>query len=550
MMNKIIDILKKYKIAIISCLTVLTIGLLLIVIFTNSNKKVDLLKYKNDYVSFEYDSTWNLDNNDNNGVILKHSKDSEIKIQVVSLEEGYEYYESDEIIEEILFKLKKQNETYNLLSKEKDLITKYKYDGYKLLYENNDNQVLVFIGKNGDKVLLITYEATNEYFDILLDSVQNIVYNCHVLDTEFELNYKLSVETEKIEWPKNDKLKISKKSKTYEIADNNYILNYSLPDNFLIQSYDSTYSYFKYIDASENEKLKITVNVYNKNIYSELEKDSYSSLYILYNYQRESQDYSDFKEVLSKENGDSQFDYIYKNSYTYVSEYTGTKLYEDVVLIYIIDNNHIAEFVLNSENIKITKELINSIKVISTKNYSSYIKRKEVDGYLVGELYSYVFFGGGEHRKVTLKLPTKYVEIDKKLNIYSQRYYGVDYDINRNIYKYNVNYQISKTKIIIDSLNDYYKSHHWGEYKEITYVKDVEINGLIFKMYVGGYKEKVEKSVKDKSGDEFYYVNTVLLIHDFDEYNNFIIEINGNGVNVNDEVIKELTNFEIENIKN
>lgn len=543
MMTKIIDNLKKYKITIIGCLGVLFIGFIIITVCSKMSNKIDYEEYTNSLVSLKYAESWKVKENKDNSINLKYNKDSEVNIKVVNLEKEYEYSKSEELIDEILIKINQQNKTYNLLSKEEDLITKYKYDGFKLLYENEDSQVMVFLGKVSNKLLIITYEASNEYFDILLDSVHNIVYNCRVLDQEFDLSYKIDIDTDKIKWPTEEN-KFSNKKKTYEIAKYNYIVNFSIPEFLTLNGYDSQLGYFTYRDYEKNEEILVTVTVKNTNIYNAINKNNRYNLFSVYHYDTE--EYLNFKEALSKEPDDYEFDYIYKNSYEYNNIFSSS-FCENVILIYEIDYNHIVTFDIKAKNVKITKSLVDSFDVKSTKNYSSYIKRKVEDEKLIGELYLNSF---DLKKKVTLYLPEEYKELDKDQNFYISRYYGYDLNEKKNLYKYNVNYNLGySSNGCLDDAN--YDIETYGEKnanKQImTYVKDVEINGLIFKMYSGGYTEKVEKLIKDKSADEFYYINIILLTYEFDEYKGFSIEIRGNGEDITEEVIKKLTNFKMEN---
>lgn len=551
MMNKIMNLIKKYRIAILSCLGILIVGLLVLFVAINLVDDTDIKEYKNDKYAFKYDTSWKIKEKTDESIKLVHNKDSEINIQIVSLEEEYKYSTSDDILDELLYNLEKQNSLYKLLSKEKDLITKYKYDGYKLLYENEESQVLVIMGKKADKVLLVTYEATNEYFDILLDSVQNIIYDFQILDNSFNLTYKLDVQTTDISWSTNDEIKDTSSVSEYEIANKNYLVKYSVPNSFELSSFNSTMAYFNYRGLS-NGTITLTANIRNTNIYEYMDKNgSYSTLYYSFKNQREGKDgYSDFKESLQKIENTDYVNYVYKNSYKSSSQW-GDYDYEEVILIYELDSNHILLFEIKASKTKIPKELVDNIKLNTSKNYASYITKTIVDDKLIGELKEFTDYNRDSIRLVILKIPTKYVEIDKENNIYDSRYYGLDYNVDTELYKYDVNYELyTSVDSKVSSLSSSYASHkNKGNYKELTYSEDITLNGKTFKVYTGGYTD-IGGALFSNYKRTYYYVNSKVLFYEFDDDNCLSIEIRGNDVEVSNEILNELTNFDIEIKKN
>lgn len=551
MKNKIMNIVKKYRIAILSCLGIFIIGLLIMFVVLNLFDSTNIKEYKNDNYAFKYDTSWKIKEKKEDSIRLVHNKDSEINIQIVSLEEEYKYSTSDDILDELLFNLENQNSSYKLLSKEKDLITKYKYDGYKLLYEDDENQVLVIMGKKAEKVLLVTYEATNEYFDILLDSVQSIVYDFQILDNSFNLTYKLSVDTDNISWSRNDEIKDPSSVNEYEIANKNYLVKYSIPKNFELSSFNSTMSYFNYRGLS-NGSITLTANIINTNIYEYMDKNgSYSTLYYSFNNQRESKnDYSDFKESLQKLDNKDYVGYVYKNSYKSSSQWRDYD-YEEVILIYELDSSHILLFEIKATNAKISKDLVDNIKLNSSKNYASYITNNIVDGYLIGELKEYPNYNKDLIRTVTLKIPTKYVEIDKENNIYESRYYGLDYDPDRKLYKYDINYGLyTSVESRVKNLSSSYAiNKNKGNYSELTYSQDITLNEKTFKVYTGNYTD-IGGALFSNYKRTYYYVNSKVLFYEFEDGNCLSIEIKGNDVEVSNEILNELTNFDIENKEN
>ena len=405
------------------------------------------------------------------------------------------------------------------------------------------------MGKKADKVLLATYESTSKYFDILLDSVQNIIYNFQILDKTYDLTYKLDINTGNIEWSTNDEIKDTSNVSEYEIANNNYYVKYSIPTNFQLKDFDSTSGYFDYKDLSDGS-ISLATSIRNVNIYEYLEKDYDSfTIYFNYNYQREGKEgYSDFNETLQKLDNTKYNGYIYKNSYK-LSEDWGSYEYEEVILVYELDSNHLIEFKIKATNNKIPKELVDNISIKSSKNYASYITKEVVDNNLIAELKDFENYEKTNVKVVTLKVPEKYEELDKENNMYKDRYYGLNYNSKNELYQYDIKYQTRYSFDItlsgLKSSYEYYKKNE--NYQELTYNRDVVLNDKTFKVYTGGYTNYTDPLI---TGDkQSYYVNVTALFYELDEDNCLAIEIKGNGAENTDEILKELTNFDVE-IKN
>ena len=94
---------------------------------------------------------------------------------------------------------------------------------------------------------------------------------------------------------------------------------------------------------------------------------------------------------------------------------------------------------ISSKDVSIPKELITMIKVNSSKNYSSYIKNTKEDDLLVSELKEYSNQTKDKIYSIKVKLPNSYKEIDKNQNIYSYRYFGLNYNKKDNLYEYQIN---------------------------------------------------------------------------------------------------------------
>lgn len=166
----------KEKWKIILFIIVLILSLLMVILYFNS-KKVELKNYQNDYYKIKYDTTWNLKNNK-----LEHKKSkSRIKVNYKVLDQSYIDIELKDIINDLLYSIEKQNKDYKKIMQKK---IDNPYEGYQVLYEDNDVQSLVTIYKKDNVLLFITFNADSEYFDILIDNVETILNSVEIYSGE------------------------------------------------------------------------------------------------------------------------------------------------------------------------------------------------------------------------------------------------------------------------------------------------------------------------------------------------------------------------------
>ena len=549
MKNKLEKFYENNKLTIKTVITVLVAGIMLFILFqilTNNTLK----EYSTDTYTIKYDRSWKLKTKEDTKIKLKHKSKSEINIEILALE-GYKYKETKDIIDDLLYSIGLENSDYKLLQKKKTSITKNNYDGYKILYENNESQVLVVIAKKTDKILLFTYEAKNEYFDILLDSVESIIYNFNINDEKYKITNTVKVATKDIEFSKNDKLvKDLKENKEYQIANNNYQITLSIPSNFLPSKFESTYGYYNYRELKEGS-INLTVSVLNRNIYEYLEKnDVYGSLYNDFRTQRESTDetYSNFKEALTKITDKEYEKYLYKSQYNYKG-YSSTTKYEHYYIIYEIDKNHVLIFKLESKNNKIPKELINKIKFVDAINYSSNITKEIKDNKLISTLKRFTDYAKTKYEEITIKLPTNFKEIDYKLNIYENRYYGLNYDKRNDIYQYDIKYHLTSSSMTSDRIvsnisSDIKLYQDNGNYQELISNGKITLHGKEYEIYSGGYTN-YGVGYNGNYDNKKYYLHKKLLIHKLENGGCITIEIDGNGSEINEQLLNDLTDIDI-----
>ena len=543
-MKKIIKILNEKKLAILIATSISVIGIVLVIIFLN--RKINTKVFDNNYYLFSYDTKWSISKKSELQVNLKNGGKGTLGIQSFQIEDEYKYLNIADFIDDILYVINEQNKAYKLISQSNDKITKYSYDGYKFLYEGDSSQTMVVITKIGDKMILFNYEAKNKYFDILLDSVENIIYNFELKPDKFDLNYKISVDTDDVSYSKNDALaKKIDKLDSYEIANSNYYVNYSIPNIFEMTSFDSKSGSFVYKEG--NNRIILNTYIYNFNIYDFIDSTKNSgSIYYDYDYvKKDTAKYKNFVDGINEFNIGNYNGYIYKVSYTN----TGT-INNDIdayIIAIALNKNHILKIKVEGTNIKVPKELLNKIKINSIKNYSSYVTRNVDNDNVSIELKRFINSDYDRYELLKIKLPEKYREIDKQNNIYSDRYFGLNYDSNNEVYQYNIHYKISsltkdsEIKLANSNMNSY---KTYGEVKELSFLGEREINGKNYFLYDASYYKK--GSLYNSSDDSVISkINEKILINELSDGGCVVIIIDGNDIEVDDTLLNEITSIEM-----
>ena len=137
-------------------------------------KSNSLSKYQSNTISFSYDQSWSVSKVDGN-IYLTKNNGSVITMSIVPLTEEMENMSIEEINSSVISKLINENDEYKKITDTSMKVTSVYYDGYKTLLENNTSEALVYVTATNDSVLIINYTAKNKYFDMSLDSVENIV---------------------------------------------------------------------------------------------------------------------------------------------------------------------------------------------------------------------------------------------------------------------------------------------------------------------------------------------------------------------------------------
>ena len=526
--------MKKYIILIVIVVFVV-FSVCLYIIFNN---KITLKEYENDSYYLKYNSGWILKRNTSEEVNLTNNKKAIIDIKVSSIDEENKYLTIDEMIDNISYDMGIQNTNYKLLSKD-TFSTKDGDNGYKFLYENDENQVLVALYKKNDKLVVFTYEALNEYYDILLDNALDTLYEFKIKNEVYDLKSELSISNEEIKLDSNSIDSNLSGSKEYDIANNNYYVKYTLPDNFKLTNMDSTFDSFS-LNTGSKENITLSVNLFNSNVY-----DFIDSLKKRNTYVKENDGYTDYKEIVTKYDNEKYKSYIYKVNYT---DKSFSLKIEKVSLLYIIDKSHTLSLEFVSTDNSISKNIIDSFKISDVKGYSRYITSVRENNMLVGTLMRK---NNDVTESVTIKLPSNYEEYQLfDQNVYQTKNYGLLYNENTELYNYIVSYELmgsySNENSIISAINSSL-STSYGKYKKLVKGKNININNKNFIVYDGG-ESKIGGTMFTAIDRFNYYVNIKVLLYKLDTGGYLVIKISGNGKNITNELLTETTNFDIKNM--
>ena len=162
------------------------LGLMIVGICLTIGVAFSLQISSNQYVSdnfiVSYDSTWKVLNNKDE-LLLEHKKSKAVlSIQCKELDYNYVDTKLKDIINDIVYGIEEQNTEYNLINIEDSPSSLY--ESYSYLYEKDNEQVLVNVYKKDTKLIVVYYEASNDYYDIVLDSVDTILDSLEIISGE------------------------------------------------------------------------------------------------------------------------------------------------------------------------------------------------------------------------------------------------------------------------------------------------------------------------------------------------------------------------------
>jgi len=509
-------IIKNQKILLSILIGIIVIGIVSLSIFSSLKKS---RVFKNEQVYFHYPNIWRVIKNDSSEIVLKHSNGSSLEMLLVDLEEENKYQSYSDISNRILSKIEDDNKEYKLIAREDALITPVGYNAIKSLYEKNDYQTLIIISKIDDKIVLFSYEAYSKYFDLLLDSVYGIIYSFQLVNEQAKIAYNLKeIDSTNLQFSKNtDFEKLLTDIHSYQIANNHYIVHYSIPSVFIEEDYNSTRGNYTYKDDVGNISLSSVVEYIS--IYDLINRNdiTYSVPYIREK-NSNNKKISSYRDEIKKEKDY----YIYHTTYQY-DGYDGIEDKELFYIFYPLDSLRTFIITVEANNIKIPEKLISMISFDSKKKYSQYIYRNIEDGNLINELK---YKTSDKLIHIYLKTPQKYVECDYTNNVYERRYFGLNRINNFDDYQYNVIYELFNYSLDI-------KIKSLQENSNIVEKGIVTINNKEFHVYDGQKDGKNEMYLYFVCNDSSYRDIVILGIK--------ITSIDS----IDTAMISELTNFEL-----
>lgn len=171
---------KKRKYVIIGILVVIVIIDIILFYFAFLRKDtVKVLEYKNEYISFEYKSDYSLKEKDSKNISLgKNDKSGQINITITELTDEVAKRDPGFIINGSISDFESANEDY-YASYYGEYKTK-KYVVKDFLYDDNERQVDMNYIVEGNKLILISYVNSNQYFDLYEPNVLEIINSIEI----------------------------------------------------------------------------------------------------------------------------------------------------------------------------------------------------------------------------------------------------------------------------------------------------------------------------------------------------------------------------------
>ena len=464
----------KVLLSILFIIMVVIIGIIILRnIYKTKIYEIDKANY-----SLRYDSTWKTVKEEEMEANLIHKKSkSQLNIKINEIQDEYQYKTLEELSDNLLYNIQEQNKSYKLIHRETSKITQNNVDGVKMLFETDNSQVIVYFYRQGSKMVVFTYEALFDYFDILLDSVNSIIYSFSINNQSFDVITNINLNTNSINYTEQkDVSSLLTDTISEEIASSNYIVNYSIPSNFKLIEYNTKYGNYKFDGFPIEKNLDLKTNILKCNLYEYLDRENDVSIYKSYNLNS----YNRSKEEIDKF-GEEPLSYIYKNSYL-----NNNEMIENIAIIFELNKDHIFIVKISSKGIGIPEDVVKMIKINDIKNIASNIKIEKEDGFLIDKLKKFVDYTNNQTEEITLKVPERYQEIDKDNNLYEKRNYVYNYNKEKGIYESEVSYEINNFEVdtileLLDSEINYLKGY--GEYKPFTEEKNIEVNSRKYRVF-------------------------------------------------------------------
>ncbi len=365
----------KNKKLVITGLLLILISLM-IVIFWLLSKSSKTITFTSTDMNLKYDNTWKIAHQKDNNLLLTHSTNSQISFIIKDIPTEYRELELINLLDKVYPEIQNQNQSYQEISRGETKIGKNNYPVYQILYENKDNQrqTLLYVGKYNEKIFIIYFDSSIQYFDILLDSVDYIVYNFKIND--LKPNYKITtreLKTGTLKYNNHENKLVCDYSdlKEYQIKDNNYLSKYKIPLCFPEDAISKTYSGY-YSNITSDYSVRISTSNILSDIYEYVHGDGEALLRINIDYyyeqmQKEHQKNPSLYKNLSR--SDQKITVADKDFYIYKFIYENSYYQERVYIVYAIDYRRTFVTEINASSTGINKELIMSLLNVEPQKY-------------------------------------------------------------------------------------------------------------------------------------------------------------------------------------
>jgi len=517
------EIVRKYKKELIIVASALLVSLLALIIF--ANRKIGINQFETDNYRVTYDSTWKRTTSEPLNLVLEHITGSTINFDIYNLEEDFRFMSFLNLVNEIEFAVRTQNENHELIARQEVTVTKNNYEGYQILYETEENSVLVVIAQKGEQVLTITYQASMEDFDLLLDSVQEIVYNFELISMSFELAERVSDINFKTLSLYKGGIDVSGRTKS-QIANFQFLVEYEVPNNFTRTIFNSMLGSYEYRDQN-NGSIQIRTSILPNNIYRYI--DGLENLW----FRKAALANKSLNETYSKI---SDTKYVYNARYSTESLLSETVENEVIHIIYALDHRRTFLIEITARNMRIPASVFENTEMVSSRKIALNIVRNIENGMLRNEMKVMLDSRNGRHNTVMLYTPEIYYEYESNFMPRSKyeerifRHYRNDRDYDIEI-KYYFN-RLANRESHLNSLQEIWFKNAPRQPLGIRTYNDKEFTVYRFDF------------VSDDGQNQVF-----VLIYEF-EGTVLITSIRGVNRQISEEEILELTNFDMKKIEN
>lgn len=446
--------------------------ILLVCLIIMPDERNSFVEVSNNNYAINYDGTWNLKEQQQNYVLLSHDGNT-LEFLISQLTQEQKELKMEYLIQDIIQVIKKEHPEYQLITGNDKLVTKEKYQGYTLLYENGDSQTMITIARKSDQLLLINYTATDESFDVLLDSAENVIYQFKLLDKKITMNNNLSdISISKIKF--DNTTYQYKETKEYEIASNHYQVKYLLPELFQITNFSTINPIYRYIGDDYNT-IQVTTQVQNMNLYEVLTEEEYGTIPYIKKELEKNEKVSNIK----IENDKTDYGYIYQITYQYQLLDT-TQERQQVYMFYALDPLKTFVIQIESDKMAISNQLLQDIKVTSIKKYSSNIEKVMSNGYLKGTMRTFLLGNYNSYYNVKYQVKQSYTELDYNQNMEDTRYFGYNYQPELEDYAYIIQLHITNTGNVSSEIEAIKNTYSFYKNVKIVRGKNYTLNGRAY----------------------------------------------------------------------